>query len=224
MKKIILQFLLVFLLVNFSSFAANDQTNMSLSQVRSSQIFENLMISDRAGVDLIIYVNPSWFQAAKLVFSDVTSYLMLKIFNMDDFEVKSDKTALYIASEMRHAHIVDLLLKGGACVYKTTNTPLKLAAYYGHIDTVKTVLKYNVKPYQNIKALRYAIMGGHLIIMKSLLGAGFDINAKGGSWDNSTALHVAAEYRQHEAFKILKENEPKLDPLYDGHTPLAVGS
>lgn len=212
------------LLLISSTYATED--NISLSQARSSQILENLKILNEAGVDLTVYGQPSWFQAAKFGFTDVISFLVHKYIKIDEVEEKEGKTALHFASEMGHTHMVNLLLKEGACIDKKVGsmTSLKLAVFYGHTETVKKLLQYNVNPNENIKALHYATKGGHINIINFLLKAGFDINATEGWWDNSTALHVAAEYGEHEALKILIKNGAKLDPLCNGYTPIQLAA
>ena len=227
MQKFFLHFFVIALLLLSSAYATEDNTNLSLSQARSSQILENLKTLDEAGVDLSVYGRPSWFQAAKLGFTDVISFLVHKYIKVDEVEEKEGKTALHFASQMGHAHIVDLLLKEGAYIDKVNKnkfTPLKLAAFYGHSETVQILLQYNVNINENIKALHYAAMGGHIKIIKSLLEAGFDINAT-ASWNrNSTPMHVAAEYGQHEALTILIENGAKLDPICNDYTPVQLAA
>jgi ankyrin repeat protein len=190
-QKFFLQFFVITLLLISSSYATNDRMKSSLSQARSSQILENLIILDKSGVDLSVYGQPVWFQAAKLGFTDVISFLMHKYIKIDAVEEKG-KTALHFASEMGQVQVVDLLLREGACIDKKikyeSTTPLKLAAFNGHNETVKTLLQYNVNKDENITAMHLATMGGHITIIKTLLDAGFDINGTEGWPDNPTAL------------------------------------
>ena len=59
MQKFFLHFFVIALLLLSSAYATEDNTNLSLSQARSSQILENLKTLDEAGVDLSVYGRPS---------------------------------------------------------------------------------------------------------------------------------------------------------------------
>jgi ankyrin repeat protein len=106
-------------------------------------------------------------------------------------------------------------------------TPLGLAAFFGHVDTVGFLLskgaKVNVSSKNFLKAvpLRSASVAGHLEIAKLLIASGADVNALGEGGE--TPLHEVAGVGRIEFAKLLLDHGANINARGNtGKTPLTV--
>ncbi|CAM9622967.1 unnamed protein product, partial [Laminaria digitata] len=109
-----------------------------------------------------------------------------------DLPDRFGRTALHWAAEQGRRNVVQALLRAGACVdprSRRTATPIMLAALKGHVEVVSMLVHYyrggksELGPLSRRRrgmghsvstALHYAAAGGHVRVVKILLGAGFD--------------------------------------------------
>ncbi len=180
-----------------------------------------------------------------------TSFLLMLIiasFNciqlvqcMDSVATSSVDALAGLNKQLRHvsasgdfARVKQLIAQGA---YKdaqnnSKETPLHLAAKYGHTEVVKYLIKVGAnkeaRTGNHTTPLLYAAHNGHAGVMKVLIDAGADIEAqvKGGKY---TSFHRAANYNRIEAVKLLirrkadieAENNVKGTPLHmaatEGH-------
>ena len=89
----------------------------------------------------------------------------------------SGRTLVHVAMHMDHQDMVRLLLTKGLQV-----PPIHEAAYFGDLDTVKTLVaegtEVNTKDEAGYMPLHCALCGGHKEIVQFLLGEGADVNVK----------------------------------------------
>ena len=100
----------------------------------------------------------------------------------------SGRTLVHVAMHMGHQDMVRLLLTKGLQM-----PPIQEAAYFGDLDTVKTLVaegtEVNTKDEAGYTPLHCALCGGHKEIVQFLLGEGADVNAKAA--DDRTPLCFA---------------------------------
>ena len=126
-------------------------------------------------------------------------------------QVESWGTPLYGAVEIDSTQMVRKLLELGANVNLTGGLhrrPINIAAFNGNTEIVQLLLgnKVDVDPddeYFHGSALGAAARGGHVGIIRQLLGKGWNVNRKFKT--NHSALFVAAKYGQVEAVQALME-------------------
>jgi ankyrin repeat protein len=106
-------------------------------------------------------------------------------------------------------------------------TPLGLASFFGHLDTVRLLLDKGAKidvPSNNfLKAvpLRSASVTGHLEIAKLLIDRGADVNARGEG--DYTPLHEVAGAGRIEFAKLLLDHGANINARGEsGKTPLTI--
>jgi ankyrin repeat protein len=106
-------------------------------------------------------------------------------------------------------------------------TPLGLAAFFGHLDTVELLLNNGAKidvPSRNfLKAvpLRSASVAGHFEIAKLLIARGADVNARGEGAE--TPLHEVAGVGRIEFAKLLLDHGADINARGEaGKTPLTI--
>lgn len=106
-------------------------------------------------------------------------------------------------------------------------TPLGLAAFFGHLETVKVLLdggaRVNVSSRNALKAvpLRSAAVAGHLDIARLLIARGADVNARGEGGE--TPLHEVAGGGRIEFARLLLDHGADINARGDdGKTPLTV--
>jgi uncharacterized protein len=106
-------------------------------------------------------------------------------------------------------------------------TPLGLASFFGHLDTVELLLnngaQVNVSSRNFLKAvpLRSASVAGHLEIAKLLIARGADVNALGEGGE--TPLHEVAGVGRIEFAKLLLEHGANINARGEtGKTPLTI--
>jgi uncharacterized protein len=106
-------------------------------------------------------------------------------------------------------------------------TPLGLASFFGHLDTVRLLLDKGAKidvPSNNfLKAvpLRSASVAGHLEIARLLIDRGADVNAVGEGGE--TPLHEVAGVGRVEFAKLLLDHGANINARGDNRkTPLTV--
>ncbi len=106
-------------------------------------------------------------------------------------------------------------------------TPLGLAAFFGHLDTVTLLLSRGADPNlpsangQSIPPLCSAVAGGHLEIARALLAAGADANARQAG--GFTPLHGAANAGNVDLVRLLLTRGADAASLTDeGRTAAAI--
>jgi ankyrin repeat protein len=106
-------------------------------------------------------------------------------------------------------------------------TPLGLASFFGHLDTVRLLLDKGAKidvPSNNfLKAvpLRSASVAGHLEVAKLLIERGANVNALGEGGE--TPLHEVAGVGRIEFARLLLDHGANINARGDsGKTPLTV--
>ncbi len=110
-------------------------------------------------------------------------------------------------------------------------TPLQLAAFFGHAETVALLLDHgaeinlhsrNKTFARGVPILQSAVASGNVDVVKILLARGADVNIKGEEND-LTPLHAAAFDGQLEIARLLLEHgaDPNIKTK-NGDTPLAI--
>jgi uncharacterized protein len=106
-------------------------------------------------------------------------------------------------------------------------TPLGLASFFGHLDTVRLLLdkgaKVDVPSKNSLKAvpLRSASVAGHLEVSKLLIARGANVNALGEGGE--TPLHEVAGVGRIEFAKLLLDHGANINARGDsGKTPLTI--
>ncbi len=106
-------------------------------------------------------------------------------------------------------------------------TPLGLAAFFGHRETVEALLdggaKVNVSSRNVLKAvpLRSAAVAGHLDIARLLIARGAEVDARGEG--GYTSLHEVAGGGRIEFAKLLLDHGADINARGDdGKTPLTI--
>ncbi|CAM9784777.1 unnamed protein product, partial [Scytosiphon promiscuus] len=107
------------------------------------------------------------------------------------------------------------------------NTPLVLAAAYGHHGIVSVLLKngarVNLAGAEGFAPLFVCSQNGHLQVVKVLLAAGANIEARDSV--DCTPLHMAANHGHLPIVKALMKAGAKLDPRNtSGTTPLSAAA
>ena len=132
-----------------------------------------------------------------------------------DCEQKNDlgQNALYLAAATGHSVVVKILLISNAQVGTVGGRfgyPLHAACFYGHMDTVRTLLNYEADPKLGSKsALEYAILAGHESVARLLLDGYFQIVDQS---EYDTILQRAAETGLADIILLLQK---KYDSVYD---------
>lgn len=146
--------------------------------------------------------------------------------NQYGFMVHWNWTPLMAAAYKGHAKTIDILLQKGAEINETgwssehddLETAADIAAYSGHLSLAKSLLNRNGKigPETIFKAVR----GGHLEVVKFLLGTGVDINAL-GERNGRTLLMEAAWWGKIDIAQYLVEHGADVNVLSkEGYTAL----
>ena len=110
---------------------------------------------------------------------------------------------------MGQLEVVKILIKYGASVdVESTDgrTPLHVAAYHGHVDTVRVLLSSSAAvdkliPGDNVTSLHLAAQLNHTDVVRALIGAGAEINRPNGfGW---TSLSIAKRMGHTELAAVL---------------------
>jgi ankyrin repeat protein len=112
------------------------------------------------------------------------------------------RTALYLASELGHDKIIQMLLESGADVNAQGgdySNALHAASYKGHNKIAQMLLDrdadVNAQGGAYGNALQAALTGGYDKIAQMLLDSGADVNTQGGAYGNALQ---AASHRGHD--------------------------
>jgi ankyrin repeat protein len=108
---------------------------------------------------------------------------------------------------------------------KNGNTPLIIAAMYGHVEICKLLLdhgaKIESKDDNGFTPLLSACQNGHLSVISLLIARGADVEARTN--DGITPLMNAAYYGHVEICKLLLDHGAKIESKGNlGHTPLHI--
>ncbi len=108
-------------------------------------------------------------------------------------------------------------------------TALGLAAYFGHLESLKLLLVKGADPNVlsnnglNVAPLHSALSGGHKEMARILVEAGADVNLAGG--EGYTPLHYTASAGDIETTRFLLERGARADvKLKDGRTPAELAA
>ena len=137
-----------------------------------------------------------------------------------------DLKPLHIAAATGHVTLYETLLENSRIKNpsdKNGNKPLQHAAFYGHLEMCKNILKKNFKKDKNLESkndsscLYSVASNGHLDLCKFLLD-----NIKDISLENKNgALHSAAKHGHLEVYKLIMDTvEDKNPQNKEGKTPL----
>ncbi len=137
--------------------------------------------------------------------------IYVKIFEGESVKILKGDTALHKAVRKKDLPKINELLLQGEPVNAKNNsglTALHLAAQYGHLEIVKTLLTglnidVNAKNNSGLTALHLAAQYGHLKIVKILLEKMVDFNIQ--DKHGVTALHLAAQHGHVEVVGVLLE-------------------
>ena len=148
--------------------------------------------------------------AAQKGFLGVMSVLIQEGANPDSVALNG-QTPLHVAAKHGHPEGVRMLLRAGAnprlttVVYEpgTSNVPLDLAAYYGHLGVVRELVQQVGidgcgGPSGGVEALRMAAMKQHVDIMGELMGAGVV--------DTGVAMANCSGYGREQSVKFLLQH------------------
>jgi ankyrin repeat protein len=136
---------------------------------------------------------------------------------------------LHWAAEGGHTDAVNLLLEAGAAVNGTNKygrTPLYNAAYKDRLEATRLLLSHGaktaVRDKDDLSPLDIAIEWNHPAIVKVLIAAGADVNARNRS-GSSTPLHDAVYRSQVEIVRMLLEGGAQVNAVNSSRqTPLSV--
>ena len=127
--------------------------------------------------------------------------------NEDDYE-----TALAVAAENDHLHIVRYLVDQGADMEMADGhgwTPLMAASFNGHVEVVRCLLEQGANRDKanngGYTSLHWAANKGHLEIAKLLMVYGADLNAR----TNYGRLPIDMEWNNTEEIKQAIRDEPR---------------
>ncbi|KAF3916902.1 Ankyrin-1 [Orbilia brochopaga] len=134
---------------------------------------------------------------------------------------------LYYAVRLGSVQIVNSLIKRGTTLKNSGKgffgSPLVVAAFYGHLQIVDTLLQAVGLPESSGEhfgtVLQAAAAGGSCDVVKMLVKAGADVDAVGGTWN--TALVAAASHGHHDIVAFLLQSKANLSISSASHgTPL----
>ena len=165
----------------------------------------DINIRDRENIPVLIW-------AANSGHVDIVKLLLDKGADVNEKEVNTGITALWIASQNGHADVVKLLLDKGADInvkrIDTETTALWMASQNGHTEVVKLLLDKSPeidleKPNTDgVTALWIASQDGHAEVVKLLLDRGVDVNVKKTDTGTS-ALWIASQNGHTDVVKLL---------------------
>ena len=137
-------------------------------------------------------------------------------------------TPLHAASEDGLAHVAQWILE--VCGVDTNQqngygeAPLHLAAWYGHLEVVRTLLGHsadlNAVDRDNVTPLHKASQSGHFDIVRLLIQTGAEVNAR-DKFDR-TPLHGASDWGKAEIVQLLIQYGADINARdkWEGQTPL----
>lgn len=155
------------------------------------------------------------------------SNLLLSLLGMKGAELRfTDKTGqnpLHCATAAGHIAVAESLIESGIAVASedaSQRTPLGLAAENGQSVMIQFLLSKDAKIRPT--DLHMAVRKGHHVVVRQLLKAGADVNAK---TEGRTALHEAAAANQYNAAYVLISSGANLWAADGyGRTPMEVAS
>ncbi|CAL1535427.1 unnamed protein product [Lymnaea stagnalis] len=116
-------------------------------------------------------------------FTTEAEYVIKKGADVNDFNMRTGKTALVLASENGHNETARLLMKYGACVEGKYSclSPVALAAVNGHIETVALLIEHGANLnktdlFDDKSVLNIASEKGYNDMVKMLLKNGANVN------------------------------------------------
>jgi uncharacterized protein len=153
--------------------------------------------------------------------TDVAALLLESAPEMDIFEA---------AALGKSGRVIDLLEEDPDLINANAPdgfTPLGLAAFFRHPDTVKVLLEHGAHPSQpaanttRVQPLHSAVASQQLAIADMLLNAGADVNAR--QQHGYTPLHAAAANGQLDmVYLLLKWGADLTAATENGQTPLSL--
>lgn len=145
-----------------------------------------------------------WDEVKRLVVEDT---------EIDQLDYRYGKSALHKAVEKNNQEMVEYLLKNGADInlnIRANNTALHLAAWHGYASLVEYLIANNARMTTNKKGmspLHMASHRGHEEVVKVLIDAGADINAKTLAY--KTPLSIALKEGHDEVVDLLQQHGGK---------------
>jgi len=191
----------------------NNLSELQLAAARGQSDYIKALIAQGADIN-----EPNKHGTTPLILAADNGHLeVVKLFIAQKANVNAkdndQMTALMAAASDGHSEIVKVLMEANAnpnITNKFGSTALANAVFFGHDEATKTLLSTGTKTNSEIgdKTLLIAAGLGNTPIVKTLLNAGFNIDARGKK--GRTPIMVAIAFEHPETVQFLIDNKADL--------------
>jgi len=195
------------------SCSGNNLSELQLAAARGQSDYVKTLIEQGANINA-----PNKHGTTGLIFAADNGHIeVVKLFIVHQANINAEDndkmTALMAATSDGHTEIVKILMEAGAnpnITNKFGSTALTNAVFFGHDESTKALLSTGTKTDAEIgdKALLIAAGLGNTPIVKTLLDAGFNIDARGKK--GRTPIMVAIAFEHPETVQFFIDNKADL--------------